>query len=111
MNRGKAAVSTNIKVISSSIDKAKLFASNFITNSKLDNIPFPTSHDPLITISVIFSSQHTEVSKHIKSLDRKKATGPNKLPLLVLKNINQELFPILVKLFNRCSKEKFFPSL
>ena len=39
------------------------------------------------------------------------ATGPDQIPVVVLKQIHPELSPILAKLFNRCLKDKCFPNI
>lgn len=71
------------EVISSSSDKAKLFASNL----KLDDKGYPLPDFPHFTElnlrSIFIKAQ--EVSKLIKSLDSKMATGPDKIPVFVLK--------------------------
>ena len=50
------------------------------------------------------------VSKLIRELESSKATGPDEIPAVVLKNRSPEISPILAKLFNRCLKEKCFPT-
>ena len=51
------------------------------------------------------------VKKVITNLDSSKVSGPDCIPVLVLKNWNcePELSYILAKLFNMCLKESFFP--
>lgn len=46
-----------------------------------------------------FSISASDVSRFIKSLDPAKATGLDKISV-VLKNLDSEMSPILVKLFN-----------
>ena len=116
MNRGKGSVPTIIngpEVISSSLDKAKLFAMNFATNSTLDDHGHPLPVFPSRTESRLsnFHVSVGEVARCIKNLDTNKATGPDNIPVIVLKHLSPELSPILAKLFNRCLKEKCFPSL
>lgn len=41
----------------------------------------------------------------------KKAIGPDKISVIILKNINPKLSSILAKLFYRCFEENFFPNL
>lgn len=48
-----------------------------------------------------------DISKSVKNLDFTKVTGPDKIPVIVLKYLKPELSPILVKFFNCCLKEKF----
>lgn len=98
MNKGKTTVTTVIngpEVISSSTDKAKIFASIFTSNSTLDNkgqrlpnFPRQTEHDlSNILISV------REVSGLIKSLNPAKATSRDNIPIIVDKNISPDLSP------------------
>ena len=49
------------------------------------------------------------VKKVIKNLDSSKASGPDCIPVVVLKNCESELPYILAKLFNKCLKESCFP--
>ena len=49
------------------------------------------------------------VKKLIMNLDLSKASGPNCIPVVVLKNCELELFYILAELFNKCLKESCFP--
>ena len=49
------------------------------------------------------------VKKVIMNLDSSKASGPDCIPVVVLKNCEPELSYILAKLFNKCLKESCFP--
>ena len=49
------------------------------------------------------------VNKVITNLDSSKASGPDFIPVVVLKNCEPELSYILAKLFNKCLKESCFP--
>ena len=49
------------------------------------------------------------VKKVITNLDSSKASGPDCIPVVVLKNCEPELSYILAKLFNKCLKESCFP--
>ena len=49
------------------------------------------------------------VKKVITNLDSSKASGPDRIPVVVLKNCEPELSYILAKLFNNCLKESCFP--
>ena len=49
------------------------------------------------------------VKKVITNLDSSKASGPDYIPVVVLKNCAPELSYILAKLFNECLKESCFP--
>ena len=48
------------------------------------------------------------VKKVITNLDLSKVSGPDCLPLVVLKNCELELSYILGELFNTCLKESYF---
>ena len=45
------------------------------------------------------------------NLDLSKASGPDSIPVVVLKNCEVELFYILAELFNKCLKGSCFPDL
>ena len=47
--------------------------------------------------------------KVIMDLDLSKASGPDCIPVVVLKNCEPELSYILAELFNKCLKESCFP--
>ena len=49
------------------------------------------------------------VKKVILNLHSSKASGPDCIPVVVLKNCEPELSYILAKLFNMCLKESCFP--
>ena len=115
LNRGKSPIPTIIngpEVISSSSDKAKLFGSIFASNSTLDDSNHPLPGFPSCTDSLVSDIKISvkEVSRLIHDLESTKATGPDQVPVVVLKNLSPEISPILTKLFNRCVKEKCFPS-
>ena len=49
------------------------------------------------------------VRKVVINLDLSKASGPDCIPVVVLKNCQPELSYILAELFNKCLKESCFP--
>ena len=49
------------------------------------------------------------VKKVITNLDSSKTTGPDCIPVVVLKNCEPELLYILAELFNMCLLESGFP--
>ena len=49
------------------------------------------------------------VKKVITNLDLSKASGPDCIPVVVLRNCEPELSCILAELFNRCLKGSCFP--
>ena len=97
--------------MSSAPDKAKLFAENFSKNSNPD--------DSGISILVFTSRTNLKlhnisvtpkmVKKVIMNLDLSKASGPDCIPVVVLKNCEPELSYILAEIFNKCLKESCFP--
>ena len=96
------------EVLSSASDKAKLFAENFSLNSNLaDSLPvFPSRTNlKLHNISITLKM----VRKVVMNLDLSKASGPDCIPVVVLKNYEPELSYILAELFSKCLKESCFP--
>ena len=96
-------------MLSSASDKAKLFAENYSKNSNLDDsgisLPvFPSRTNSKLHISVIPKM----VKKVIMNLDLSKASGPDCIPVVVLKNCELERSYILAELFNKCLKESCF---
>ena len=95
------------EVLSSASDKAKLLAKNFSKNSNLDNsgisLPVfpPRNNLKLHNISVTPKM----VKMIIMILDLSKASGPDCIPVVVLKNCEPQLSYILAELFNKCPKE------
>ena len=92
-------------------DKAKLFAKNFSKNSNLDDstisLPVFLSRTNLKLHNISVTSRM--VKKFITNLDSSKASGPDCIPVVVLKNFEPELSYILAQLFNKCLKESCFP--
>ena len=98
-------------MLSSACDKAKLFPENFYKNSNLDDsgnsLPvYPSrTNQKLHNISVTPKM----VKKVIMNLDLSKASGPDCIPVVVIKNCEAELSYILAELFSKCLKESYFP--
>ena len=114
LNKGKSAIPppfNGLEVLSSASDQAKFFAENFFKNSNLDDscifLPvFPSRTNlKLHNISVTLRM----VEKVITNLEFSKASGPDCIPVVVLKDYEPELSYILVELFNKCLKESCFP--
>ena len=108
LNKGKSAIPplfNRPEVLSS--DKAKLFAKNFSKNSNLDDSGISLSVFPSRTNLKLHNISITPkmVKKVITNLDSSKASGPDCIPVVVLKNCEPELSYILAKLFNNCLKE------
>ena len=115
LGRGKASIPTLVEgptQVISSTDKASIFASKFAAHSNLDDRGCLPPDFPPVTEEKICDLKVTagQISKLIKELDSTKATGPDSIPVVVLKHISPELSPILAKLFNRCLNERCFPT-
>ena len=113
LNKGKSAIPplfNGPEVLSSASDKAKLFAKNFSKNSNLDDSGISLPVFPLRTNLKLHNISITPkiVKKVITNLDSSKASGPDCIPVVVLKNCEPELSYILAKLFSKCLKESCF---
>ena len=112
-SKGKSAkpfLFNSPEVLASPSDKAKLFADNFCKNSNLD--------DSGICLTVFLSRNNLKshislttevVKKVIIILEFSKASGPDCIPVVVLKNFEPEVSYILAELFNASLKESRFP--
>ena len=114
LNKGKSAIPplfNGPKVLSSASGKAKLFAKNFSKNSNLDDSGISLPVFPSRTNLKLHNISITPkmVKKVITNLDSSKASGPDCIPVVVLKNCEPKLSYILAKLFNKCLKESCFP--
>ena len=96
------------EVLPSAFDKAKLFAQNF---SNLDNSGISLSIFPSRTNLKLHNISITPkmIKKVITNLDSSKASDPDCIPVMVLKNCELELSYILAEFFNMCLKESCFP--
>ena len=114
LNKGKSAIPplfNHLEVLPSASDKAKLFAENFSKNSNLDDsgisLPvFPSRtnlklHNIFVTLKM--------VQKVIMNLVLSKASGPDYIQVVILKNSESQLSYILAELFSKCLKESCFP--
>ena len=113
LNKGKSAIPplfNRLGVLSSASDKAKLFAKIFSKNSNLDDsgisLPVFPSRTNLKPYNISITPKM--VKKVIMNLDSSKASGPDCIPVVVLKNCEPELSYIPAKLFNKCLKESCF---
>ena len=95
----------------SASDKAKLFAEKFFKNSNLDDSGISFTVFPSRTNLKLHNISVTSkmVKKVIMNFDLSKASGPDCIPLVVLKNCEPELSYILAELFNKCLMESCFP--
>ena len=114
LNKGESAIPplfNGPEVLSSASDKAKLFAENFSKNSNLEDsgisLPVFTSRTNLKPHNISITPKMVE--KVITNLDSSKVSGPDCIPVVVLRNCEPELSYILAKLFNKCLQESCFP--
>ena len=114
LNKGKSAIPplfNGPEVLSSACDKAKLFSKNFSKNSNLDDsgitLPVFSSRTNLKLHNISITPKM--VKKVTTNLDSSKVSGPDCIPVVVLKNCEPELSYILAKLFNNCLKKSCFP--
>ena len=115
LNKGKSAIPplfNGPEMLSSASVKAKLFAKNYSKKSNLDDFGISLPVFPSRTNMKLHSIFITPkmVKKVIRNVDSSKASGPDCIPVLVLKNCEPELSYILAKLFNKCLKESCFPN-
>ena len=98
LNKGKSAIPTS-------------FAENFSLNSNLDDSGVSLPVFPSRTNLKLHNISITRkmVRKFVTNLDLSKASGPDCIPVVVLKNCELELSYILAELFNKCLKESCFP--
>ena len=98
-------------MLSSASDQAKLFAKNFSKNSNLDDSGISLPDFPSRTNLKLHKISITPkmVKEVITNFDSSKASGPDCIPVVVLKNCEPELSYILAQLFNNCLKESCFP--
>ena len=96
--------------MSSASDKGKLFVEKFSKNSSLDDSGISLPVFPSRTNLKLHNISVTPkmVKKVITNFDLSKASGPDFIPLVVLKNCEPELSYILAELFNKCLKESSF---
>ena len=101
LNKSKSAIPplfNGPEVLSSTSDKAKLFAENFSKNSNLDDSGISLPVFPSRTNLKLHNISVTPnmVKKLIINLDLSKTSGPDCIPVVVLKNYEPELSYILV---------------
>ena len=111
LNKGKSAIPPLFN------DPEVLSSASVKQNYLLKN--FPRSLDSGISLPVFSSKTNPKlhnisitpkmVKKVITNLDSSKVSGPDCIPVVVLKNCESELSYILAELFNICLKESCFP--
>ena len=89
-------------MLSSVSGNSELFAKNFSKNSNLDDsgisLPISPSRTNLKLHNISITPKM--VKKVVTNLDSSKASGPDCIPVVVLKNCEPELSYILTELFN-----------
>ena len=107
LNKSKSVIPplfNGLEVLSFASDKAKLFAKNFSKNSNLDgsgiSLPVFPSRTNLKLDNIYVTPKM--VKKVITNLDLSKASGPDCIPVVALKNYEPELSYIPAELFNKC---------
>ena len=95
----------------SASDTAKLFAENFSVNSSLDDSGISL---PVFPSRTNFKRHNISVTpkmvrKVVMNLGLSKASGPDYIPVVVLRNCEPECSYILAELFKKCLKESCFP--
>ena len=100
-------------MLSSASDQAKLFAKKLIVNSHIDKSGISLPVFPSRTNLKLYNISVTPkmVKKVIMNLDLSKASGPDCIPVVVLKNCEPELSYILAKLINKCLNKFFFQTV
>ena len=98
-------------MFSSTSDKAKLFAKNFSKNYTLDDLVI---YLPVFPCRINLKLHNISVTpkmvkKVIANLDSPKASDPDCISVVVLKNCESELSLILTELFDMCLNESCFP--
>ena len=107
LNKGKPATPplfNSPEVLASASNKTNLFAENFSNNSNLDDPGISLPASPSRTNLKLHNISVTPkmVKKAIGKLDSSKESGPECIPVVVLKNCQPELSYILGELFNMC---------
>ena len=89
-------------MLSSVSGNSELFAKNFSKNSNLDDFDISLPISPSRTNLKLHNISITPkmVKKVVTNLDSSKASGPDCIPVVVLKNCEPELSYILTELFN-----------
>ena len=98
-------------MFSSASEKATLFPKNFSKKSNLEESGISLSIFPSRTNLKLHNISVTPkmVKKVIMNLDLSKASGPDCIPVVVLKNSEPKLSYILAELFSKCLKVSCFP--
>ena len=109
LNRGKSAIPplfNSLWVLSCASDKAELYLVNFSKNPNLDDSGISSPVFPSITNLKLRNISVTPkiVKKVIINFDWSKASGPDCIPEVILKNCESGLSFVLAELFNKYLK-------
>ena len=109
--KGNLLFLLDLVVLSSAYDKAKLYAKNFSKNSSLDDSGISLPVFPSRTNLKLHNISITPkvVKKVIRNFDSSKASGPDCIPVAVLKNLEPKISYILAEFFKKCLKDSYFP--
>ena len=115
LNRKKSTfpvLFNGLEVLTSPTDKVNLFADRFAANSTLDDLDrdLPDCPSRIDSSLSMINVTPKMVAKVISHLDTSKASGPDRIPAIVLKMCLPELSSILSKLCNLCLTHSVFPS-
>ena len=113
LSKDKSAIPPllNLPEVSSASDKIKFFVKKISKDSNLDgsgiSLPVFSSRTNLKLHNI--SVTYQMVKKVITNLDLSKASCPDYIPVMFLKNYEPELWHILAECFSMCLKESYFP--
>ena len=114
LNESKSAIPplfNGLELLPSASDKAKLFVGKFSKNSNLDDsgisLPVFSSRTNLKLHNISVTTKM--VRKAITNLDLSMSSGPDCIPMVVLKNCETKISYIPAELFNKFLKESCFP--
>ena len=98
-------------MFSSASDKSKIFAENFSKHSHFDDSGISLPVFPSRTNLKLHNISLTPkmVKNVIMNFDLSKASRPDCIPVVILKNCEPEPSYILAELFNQCLKESYNP--
>ena len=114
LSKGRSAIPplfNGLEVLSSASDKAKLFAQNFLKNSNLDDSGISLPVFPSRTNLKLHNISITPkmVKKVIMDLDSSKASGPDCIPVVVLKNCVSSVVPVFKDVGERSTAKNYCP--
>ena len=109
LNKGKSAIPplfNSPEVLPSASHKANFFVEKFSKNSNLDDVGISLPVFPSRTNLKLHNISVTPkmVKKVIMNLDFLKASGPDCIPVLILKDCEPKCFYMLAELINKCLK-------